>query len=417
MVMHSLISDDGAAYPEQHQFELTGVIDEQAFRAAWQRATDRHPALRSVIWWDLPGGPVQVVLAHAELDCETRPELADPVSRERWAAADRARGFDLAARPLVRIATARNAPDRLQVSFSFHHAVLDGWSVAVLLQEVLSDYRARVRGLPNSDTPPPALATYVAHRMTARQPDEREFWQAELAGFEPGPQLPPAEPRGTGCAVSDLLLDEATSDRLSSRVAAAGLTLSTLSHAAWTAVLCEATGHRDVLLGSIVAGRSAPVQHFDRAVGMFMNTLPARITIPEQGSCRQWLADLQRRHARLRAYEYSALPDIADWAGVASGVGLFDSIIAVENIQQEGLADELCTLRELHSCDATDYPLTVLVFDTAPIRIRIAYQNAYTDQAGAGRFATAMRAAMIRLVDGLDEPVSSVVPAPMTAAR
>lgn len=417
MVMHSLISEDGAAYTEQHQYELAGLVDEQAFLAAWQRAIDRHPALRSVIYWDLPDGPVQVVLSKAELDWQIQPELADPASRETWAAADRARGFDFAARPPVRLAIARTAPDRLQVSFSFHHAVLDGWSVAVLMDEILTDYRARLRGMPSNDAPPPALATYVAYRMTARPPDEREFWQAELAGFHPGPQLPPGEPCGTGCAVQDLVLDEPTSDRLRAGAGRAGLTLSTLAHAAWAAVLVEATGRQDVVFGSTVAGRSAPVEYLDQAVGMFMNTLPARVTIPEEGSCRQWLADVQRRHALLRSYEYSSLVEIADWAGVPSSSGLFDSIVAVENIHQQGLTDELCTLRELHSSDATDYPLTVLVFDTSPIRIRIAYQNFYTGADGASRLATAVAAAMVRLIDGLDEPVISVLPAGVTAAR
>ncbi|MER8073807.1 condensation domain-containing protein, partial [Streptomyces sp. NPDC094034] len=152
MLFHALAEADRPAYFEQLMYVVDGVPDVDRFAASWQRVVDEIQALRIGVVWDGVPQPVQVVHRDVRLPVEIL-DWRDSLLTEqdaRWEAllaADHRRGLDLRQVPLARLTLARLGEGRLRVLFTFHHILLDGWSVARVLSLVLDDYAARRDGL------------------------------------------------------------------------------------------------------------------------------------------------------------------------------------------------------------------------------------------------------------------------------
>ncbi|MER8073800.1 condensation domain-containing protein, partial [Streptomyces sp. NPDC094034] len=152
MLFHALAQDGSSAYFEQLMFAVDGVSDADRFVASWQRVVNEVQALRIGVVWEGVSEPVQVVHESVALPVEILDWRAAsaPEQAVLWTdrlAADRRRGLDLASVPLARLTLARLADDRIRVLFTFHHILLDGWSLARVLSLVLDDYAARRDGL------------------------------------------------------------------------------------------------------------------------------------------------------------------------------------------------------------------------------------------------------------------------------
>ncbi|WP_037892063.1 condensation domain-containing protein, partial [Streptomyces viridochromogenes] len=147
MLFHALMGSGAPAYFEQLVFVVDGVSDVEAFAGAWQRVVDAVQALRVGVVWEGVAEPVRVVHRSVTLPVEVvdwRGAGAEDVGA-RWDAlvvADRERGLDLRQVPLARLTLARVGDERVRVLFTFHHVLLDGWSLARVLSLVLDHHTA-----------------------------------------------------------------------------------------------------------------------------------------------------------------------------------------------------------------------------------------------------------------------------------
>ncbi|MFD2422759.1 condensation domain-containing protein, partial [Amycolatopsis pigmentata] len=159
-----------------------GSLDLVVFRRVWQRVVDRHSALRSAFVWEGLAEPLQVVRSSVEVpfmevdwsgcDAEEVARRLDGFLRE-----DRAIGFDVSRAPLLRFALIRLAVDRVLVVSSFHHLIIDGWSLQILTREFTALYRAALDGVDVRLDSPVPFADYV--QWLERRPvvDAEGFWR------------------------------------------------------------------------------------------------------------------------------------------------------------------------------------------------------------------------------------------------
>src|SRR5262249_44427549 len=151
ILFHTLYSEGSRVYFQQLCTTYRGPLDLAAYKRAWQRMVDRHAILRTLFVWERQKAPLQVVRRRAELDWSEHDWTARSAPEAEAAlegplAAAPTRGFDTAKEPATRMAAIRLAHDRHVIVWSFHHLLLDGWSVSVLNREVLACYAAFVRG-------------------------------------------------------------------------------------------------------------------------------------------------------------------------------------------------------------------------------------------------------------------------------
>ena len=184
MFFHTLLEPGRGMYLVQLERDLKG-IDPAALRAAFERLVVRHPPLRTAFLWEGLDRPQQVVRTHVELpfaehDWRGLEEPERERKLEELLEADRGRDFDLARAPLVRVALVRLRDERSRLVWTFHHLLLDGWSVSLLSEELEALYAAELRGTEAPPTqrrrtlwscPEPWCRTGPLGR--ARSPDER----------------------------------------------------------------------------------------------------------------------------------------------------------------------------------------------------------------------------------------------------
>src|SRR5262245_35579347 len=147
LLFQTLYEPNQQVYISQSRFTLKGRLLPHCLQKSFQRAIDRHDILRTCFLWDGLPEPVQVVLRFApmrweECDWRNRPISSRKHALDSFAEEDRKRGFDLTQAPLMRLTLIRMAEDETELIWTWHHILIDGWSVAQLLTELIDEYQA-----------------------------------------------------------------------------------------------------------------------------------------------------------------------------------------------------------------------------------------------------------------------------------
>ncbi|MHC8562320.1 condensation domain-containing protein [Streptomyces albidoflavus] len=338
MLFHALADPGSGAYLEQLTFTLEGVTDVERLATAWRRVLERADALRVSLVWEGVPEPVQVV----------RRQLEAPVHLADWSAAaeaerallladflaeDRARGVDLAEGPLLRVALIGLGAGDVQVVWTFHHLLLDGWSNAALLGDVVAEYAA----LGGEPAAAPAVRGSFGDylRWLAGQDPEagRAYWRQALAGFDEPVALPydraPGHTRPGPTAPVAVALDPAAAARAAGRRPPAPAHAQHPGPGRLGAAPRATAARADVVFGATVSGRPAELPGAESILGLFINTLPVRVPVEPARPAADWLPGLQAELAEARGHEHTALSDIT--ADDAPGTPLFESLVVFEN--------------------------------------------------------------------------------------
>ncbi|MBI8016921.1 amino acid adenylation domain-containing protein, partial [Pseudomonas aeruginosa] len=371
MLFHSLHGTEGD-YVNQLRMDIGG-LDPDRFRAAWQATLDAHEILRSgFLWKDGWPQPLQVVFEQATLELRLAPPGSDP---QRQAEAEREAGFDPARAPLQRLVLVPLANGRMHLIYTYHHILMDGWSNAQLLAEVLQRYAGQEVAAPVG-----RYRDYIGWLQSRDAKATESFWRDRLASLEMPTRLARqtrTEQPGQGEHLREL--DPQTTRQLASFAQGQKVTLNTLVQAAWALLLQRHCGQETVAFGATVAGRPAELPGIEAQIGLFINTLPV-ITAPQpQQSVADYLQGMQALNLALREHEHTPLYDIQRWAG-HGGEALFDSILVFENFPvaealRQAPADLEFSTPSNH--EQTNYPLTLGV--TLGERLSLQYVYARRD--------------------------------------
>ncbi|WP_159052119.1 non-ribosomal peptide synthetase, partial [Streptomyces niveiscabiei] len=368
MLFHSLSDpSEQGAYLEQFACVLDGDPDTVA--AAWQRAVDRTDALRVSVAWEEVSRPVLIVHREARLpvaihdwtDCADDTERAARV--EQLMEQERLRGLDLTAAPLQRVHLARLPDHGVQVVWTFHHLILDGWSSAALLTDIVTGH-----------TPPRgAFRTYLRWLADRDQEEGRAYWRERLAGFTEPVSLPYDHHAEWGRSTERLAvpLPDEVAVKATEFARRHRVTVNTLVQGAWAALLAAYSGTRDVVFGATVSGRPAELPGAEDILGLFINTLPVRVTVDRDQPVADWLRALHTAQTEARAHEYVALSAIE--TELPPDASLFDSLVVFENypVDADGAA-----LRDVRAVESTNFALTLVAGAADRLSMTLAYDPA-----------------------------------------
>jgi hypothetical protein len=303
ILLHSRYDGAVDMYLSQQTYSVDGPLDVEALLAAWHQAVAAHPSLRTSFHWDGLDKPLQVVHRELELpvvrnDWSDRDAVAQEESLDKLLTEDRTAGFDPAVAPLQRLNVIRFGDGRHTLVWTYHHLLMDGWSVPVFLDDVMARYRHLTVGTP-APTPVPPFRDYIAWLQRQDLDSARRFWMERLAGVSASP---PVETRsadlssGTGAVERRTVsLPAHLASGMRQAAARHRVTVGTLLQATWATVLAWLTGRSEVVFGSASSGRPAELPRVEAMVGLFANTLPVPVTVPDDGDLGQWLRRMQGR--------------------------------------------------------------------------------------------------------------------------
>ncbi|MCU1686541.1 MAG: Non-ribosomal peptide synthase domain TIGR01720/amino acid adenylation protein [Amycolatopsis sp.] len=350
-------------YTVQFVLGLDGDVDHERLRSAADALLVRHPNLRACFEHEDLDEPVQIVLAGVELPWSEVDLFASDdrdAAFARLLAADRATRFDLAEPPLIRFLLVRFGPREYRLVLSNHHILLDGWSVPLLVRDLLDLYAAN---------PLPTVRPYRDYLAWLASKDSEQaaaVWASALDGVTGSTLLAPAEPSRVPVRPELYRLEfpgELTA-RLSAEARVRGLTINTVLQGIWGLVLGKLTGRDDVVFGATVSGRPADLPGVDSMVGLFINTVPVRVRAHPGATVPEVLSGLQRDQGGLLDVQFLGLSEIRRAAGVGD---LFDTLVVFENypIDTDAVARREASaglrVTPIGIDDATHYPLTLAV--------------------------------------------------------
>ncbi|MFI6586306.1 amino acid adenylation domain-containing protein [Embleya sp. NPDC050493] len=320
-----------AAYTIPFALRLRGRLDEQALDRALNALLTRHDSLRTTFATSADGRPVATVHPPLPLTVarHTPDEHLDAEGRERWASAlvgaEFARPFHLEVPPLVRAALVRLDSEDTVLVVVLHHLVGDGWSVHLLVNELMDDYNAFTTGLESPLTEPAVrYGDYAAWQQQRLAGPEGEraarYWRDRLTGLGtlalPTDRPRPAQQTFTGDAHA-FTLDAELAAAIVELGRAHGATTYMTLLAAWQAVLSRHGGQSDFAVGSPIAGRPHP--DLEPMIGMFVNMLAMRAPLAGDPTFAELLGRV--RESSLDAYAHQDLP--------------FDQVVRDQNVTRD----------------------------------------------------------------------------------
>ncbi|HZI13113.1 MAG TPA: amino acid adenylation domain-containing protein [Myxococcus sp.] len=424
ILFHALLEPSSTAYFVQSSMALhSASLDVEAFHAAWKALVAQHPILRTSFLWEGLEEPLQVVHRQACLewtqhDWRHLPQAQQQQLLHHLQQEDRARGFDFSRPPLMRLLLVRLSDSTYRLVWSQHHLLLDGWSLGLLFQELFSSYEALRSGHAPRLPQRPALRDYIAWLRQRPLSQAESFWRDALRGFSSPTPLPMGRAAGAASEgaphVAELMLSLSREDTTALQAFARRhqLTLNTLVQAAWALLLARHSGLDDVLFGVTVAGRPPELPGADSMMGLFINSLPARVRLPAHQPLIDWLQSLQAWQQELQSHEHAPLVQVQGWSEVPRGTPLFDSLLVFENypldasLQQR--ADTLLDVRDIQSFDHSHYPLSLAIIPGQRLLMRLSYDSARYDEAGIRRLQGQLRTALQSMVADAGQRLSDV---------
>ncbi|WP_051716312.1 non-ribosomal peptide synthetase [Streptomyces bikiniensis] len=367
LLFHALYAPDAPdVYQAQCVLTLHGGLDRDTLRAATAALTARHPHLGAAFVHQGLRRPVQVVPATVPprwrlLDLtgvseKRRKQVFDRINR-----ADLTRRFPPDRPPLLRFTLTRWGPDEHRLVLTHHHLILDGWSMPLLVGELLELYAHG--GDPAALPPATPYRDHLALLAAQDAPAARAAWRAAFSGAPAPRRLTGAAPVGVGPAASlDAVLSEAATTALRAPGGDA-VTLNTVVQYAWGLLLARRLGTDDVVFGATVSGRQPELSGMDSMIGLFIDTVPVRVRVDGTETVREALRRLRDEQTRLLSHHHIGLSEIQRAVGRRE---LFDTHLVFENypLDRATLSRPAQGLRvaSVTGRDATHYPLTLVAF-------------------------------------------------------
>ncbi|MHC1765982.1 MAG: amino acid adenylation domain-containing protein [Verrucomicrobiia bacterium] len=332
MVYHSSQDLESAIFHDIFSFRFRLEWDEPKFSEAVARLGQRHPTFRTSFDLGRFSEPLQLVhrtvtIAITVEDMRNRPEKEQKAGLVDWVALEKRRPFDWSQPPFLRLHVQRYAENVFQLIVSFHHVIMDGWSLAAMLTELFQEYAGLLTGqnvpIP---APPVTFREYVLlERETLESEVARSFWRSKLSQAVVH-QLPrwPASLRKSGHEQTrgpERVLSREVLEGLRRVASDAGVPFRTVLLAAHCRVVSVLTGQEDLLTGLVTNGRPQ-VPGGERIIGLFLNTLPFRIQM-RGGTWRDLVLETFRAEREIIPHRRFPLAEIQQMNG---GQPLFETV-------------------------------------------------------------------------------------------
>ncbi|MDH0732055.1 non-ribosomal peptide synthase/polyketide synthase [Pseudomonas sichuanensis] len=415
ILYHHLSAEQGDPYLLQTRLAFDSVERLLAWAGALQQVIDRHDILRTSVLWQGLAQPLQVVWRTAELVVGEIDDLVDEPGVERieqlHARFDaRHHRLDLAQAPLTRLYYSPDPGNQQVVAILlFHHLTLDHTAMDVVAREM----RALLFGQADTLPAPVPYRNYVAQARLADPAGHEAFFREMLADVEE-PTLPlgfaDVQGDGRGIETAFAALDADISQRLRGQARQLGVSAASLMHLAWARVLGVLANRHDVVFGTVLMGRLQGGEGADRALGMFINTLPLRVDT--RASAQAAVRATHRSLSALLGHEHAPLALAQRCSGVAASAPLFSALLNYRHSaadaprEGEGIWEGV---RLLGGEERSNYPLTLSVNDLGE---GFSFSVLAVEGIGAGRVVEWMVAAVGQLLQALEQgqatPVDSL---------
>ncbi|GCE51337.1 non-ribosomal peptide synthase protein (TIGR01720 family)/amino acid adenylation domain-containing protein [Thermosporothrix hazakensis] len=414
----SSLTEETDKYREQFVCTLHGSLSIEQLQHRWHELVSLHAALRSSFVWD--PAPLQVIwsdrpASQKELQFYnwlSLPSAQQDEALQKVLATERER-CNLSIGPLITLTLCQLDEAAFKLVLTYHHLVLDGWSLSLLLDALFAP------ALPTQSAPYNIYMRWLQKQdLTAAE----HFWRSQLAHFTQ-PTCLGVEATTHCYAEQTIQLDAEGTHRLQTTLQRQHITLNTLFQGLWALLLAHYLDRDDIAFGVTTAGRPAEIAGIETIIGCFINTILLRLNVQHKQDFWSWLAEIQESFAETQQFQYCSAGQIHQWSDVPATKALYDSILVFENYP---LGERHITSRNLtlHLRDAfyqgarTEYALTLMILPGSALRVRAIYDRERLDEAFVEHILQQLTMLLRSIADrGQVQDLFSLLPAETRGSR
>ncbi len=398
MLFHTQLKNNKNVYFEQTTLDIAGEISIDIFEESFNKVIEKYDVLRTVFIHERVRKPVQVVLKEARRTVEfiNIAELSETNKEkyiEEFKVKDREKGFDLTRELPVRAYVIKLEQQRYTIIWSFHHIVMDGWCLSLIMKDFIKGYISKKEGNQIQIGTGKSYSEYIEWLEKKDKEEAISYWKNHLDGYEQKAAVPTTKfiVNRDECQNREriMTLNKETTRALVRLSQQYGVTLNTVMQGIWGVILQGCNNTDDVVFGTVVSGRPAEITGIEEMVGLFINTIPVRFKTKQEEkyekTFEQAVKELQKQAIGAAQYEYIALAEIQTNSELKQN--LIDNLFVFENYPTEKEIETSFSINNLgfkvntaKSTGHTSYNFNFVVMPGEELLIKLGYNEKIYDE-------------------------------------
>ena len=398
MLYHYILDKKSSAYFEQNTMDINGTLDLNLVEKTFNKLIEKYDVLRTVFLYKGLKRPRQVLLKAREAKVEFKDIswLEDEKKTETLIdleEKDREKGFDLEKDIPMRILMVKTNEERYKLIWSFHHIIMDGWCLAIIIKDFLDLYKKLKNGDNIKIKPMTPYSTYIKWLEKKDKSEAIDYWMEYLKGYEEKAVVPEIKNfRGNEYNSKEkrIKIDKDLTNKLKTIAKKYGLTINTVFEVIWGILLSRYNNTEDVVFGSVVAGRSADIPDIENMVGLFINTIPIRIKYEKGDSFIDLARKVQYSDNKSRKYDYVPLAEIQSSSELKqqliNHILVFENYPIGEELAREDNKNQLgFSIDDIKVFEHTNYDITIIVLPGDSLNVSFKYNALIYDDESINR--------------------------------
>lgn len=344
MLYHKMVNDKDTSYHIQNAFWFQKELDEDTVRQVMELLTEKHEVFRTAFMISKSTGvPWQVLLKNRKVPVTFRKEIKESEEKviKELVKNDLDKGFDLQTDCLIRLIVVSFGKKRHYLMFSFHHIIMDGWCLSIVLQDFLTFYDLLSSGTSFEQCRELVLAErrktgaykdYVQWLKQKSYDEDLQYFRKLLCDYKESADIMTLgnnEPVDSQVSIVCESLSKCETDALRAIAYENQLTISCIAEAGWGILLQRYNYTKDVVFGKVVSGRNVPIKGMQEKVGLFINSVPVRVICTDSIKFTELIQELNQQDIETSRFEHCGLADILHTS--LEGKSLIKTILVYEN--------------------------------------------------------------------------------------
>ncbi|HDR7471131.1 amino acid adenylation domain-containing protein [Bacillus toyonensis] len=392
MLFHTLTDQDSNTYLVQMVVPMRGALDIELLVESFRLLNERCDVFRTTFLYEKLKKPLQVVLSerpiqiHVEQFLHYSKEVKNQFVQE-YLKKDRKRGFHLTKDPLVRLSILQTEENEWITIFSFHHIIMDGWCSDLVFNELCNLYVSLKNKEIHSLTSHRPFSQYIKWLEKQDKEAANEYWKGYLDKFEVLTSIPyitkENDKQEYKLQEYNFKLNESITNTLKKIARSHQVTLNVVFQTIWGIILQKYNNCHDVIFGTVVAGRPTEISDVDKMIGLFINSIPVRVSKKHNQSFYDLMIQLKEQALQTQKYDHLPLSDIQKHS---IGKSLFDHILVFDNNPvnknwKEVMAHQGVEIDEIRVIEHTNYNLNLTISQGNEVNIKFIYNaNTFSEE-------------------------------------
>ncbi|WP_459478622.1 amino acid adenylation domain-containing protein [Clostridium saccharoperbutylacetonicum] len=393
ILYNSTIDSDSHAYFEQSVFTVTGLLDIEILNKAFNKLIEKYEVLRTTFLNENISKPKQVVLSKRELKIyyDDISDLAVDKEEylEEFKNKDKDRGFDLKNDCLIRVSVIKTGKDIFKIIYSFHHIIMDGWCLGIIIKDVIDMYRLISKNKEVMFDETEEYSGYLEWLDKQDKEYQLNYWSNYLSEYEQEVSIPKfnTEVKEFINEEEEIIISEDLTYKLKKMAEMNAITLNSVIQTAWGILLQKYNDANDVVFGSVVSGRPSEINSIENIVGLFINTVPVRVKAEDNAEFIDIAKKMNEDFIEVNSHSYCSLAEIQ--ALTSMKTNLINNIVAFENypidrdMLNSYISDEsgIKIINDVEMFEQINYDFALLVIPGDNLTFKIKYNgNVYSKE-------------------------------------